>query len=660
MTMIIYSDKTPLRFGVGALYLLIMKTLHIDIETYSEVDLLESGLYRYASGKEFALLLFAYAIDGGEVKVIDVANGEKIPDEITSALFDDGVTKVAHNATFERICLSRYFARSMSADAWRCTMAQASRMGLPLSLCEASKALGCDEIKDERGKMLIKIFCVPQKPTAGNGMRTRITSSDAPGMWAQFKEYCAQDVRSEMAIDKATIIGRACSTFENEIYKLDARINDRGIKIDRDFVESAVRLDGDVRERLLNEAKRITQLDNPMSPQQLTNWLALRGVKTTSLNAQRIDEIIARSRDIDVLRVLSIRKQLGKISTSKYNTMLSVMGDDNRARGLFFYYGTRTGRWAGRLVQMHNLPRNGNIDILNARKAVMCGDVDAVELEHGNVTDVLSQLIRTAFVAPEGKMLVVLDFSAIEARVLAWLAGENWRLDVFRTHGKIYEATAAKLYGVNIEDIKPNDIRRKHGKVAELALGYQGGVSALQAMCGSDITLTYEQAVDTVKIWRNNNREIVRLWKSAEDAVTYAVRYGEITRINNISVEVINGTLYITLPSGRYIAYPGVSIESGKVSYLDDDRKRTRVQLYGGKIIENIVQAIARDCLADALLRIDRAGFAIVGHVHDEVIVEIDDENATDDIKRIFDTAPSWASDMPLRSEGFISKFYRK
>lgn len=658
--MIIYSDKTPLRFGVGALYLLIMKTLHIDIETYSEVDLLESGLYRYASGKEFALLLFAYAIDGGEVKVIDVANGEKIPDEITSALFDDGVTKVAHNATFERICLSRYFARSMSADAWRCTMAQASRMGLPLSLCEASKALGCDEIKDERGKMLIKIFCVPQKPTAGNGMRTRITSADAPGMWAQFKEYCAQDVRSEMAIDKATIIGRACSEFENEIYKLDARINDRGIKIDRDFVESAVRLDGDVRERLLNEAKRITQLDNPMSTQQLTNWLALRGVKTTSLNAQRIDEIIARSRDIDVLRVLSIRKQLGKISTSKYNTMLAVMGEDNRARGLFFYYGTRTGRWAGRLVQMHNLPRNGNIDILNARKAVMCGDVDAVELEHGNVTDVLSQLVRTAFVAPEGKMLVVLDFSAIEARVLAWLAGENWRLDVFRTHGKIYEATAAKLYGVNIEDIKPNDIRRKHGKVAELALGYQGGVSALQAMCGSDITLTYEQAVDTVKTWRNNNREIVKLWKSAEEAITYTVRYGEITRINNISVEVINGTLYITLPSGRYIAYPGVSIESGKVSYLDDDRKRTRVQLYGGKIIENIVQAIARDCLADALLRIDRAGFAIVGHVHDEVIVEIDDENAADEIKKIFDTAPEWASDMPLRSEGFISQYYRK
>ena len=658
--MIIYSDKTPLRFGVGALYLLIMKTLHIDIETYSEVDLLESGLYRYASGKEFALLLFAYAIDGGEVKVIDVANGEKIPDEITSALFDDGVTKVAHNATFERICLSRYFARSMSADAWRCTMAQASRMGLPLSLCEASKALGCDEIKDERGKMLIKIFCVPQKPTAGNGMRTRITSADAPGMWAQFKEYCAQDVRSEMAIDKATIIGRACSEFENEIYKLDARINDRGIKIDRDFVESAVRLDGDVRERLLNEAKRITQLDNPMSTQQLTNWLALRGVKTTSLNAQRIDEIIARSRDIDVLRVLSIRKQLGKISTSKYNTMLAVMGEDNRARGLFFYYGTRTGRWAGRLVQMHNLPRNGNIDILNARKAVMCGDVDAVELEHGNVTDVLSQLVRTAFVAPEGKMLVVLDFSAIEARVLAWLAGENWRIDVFRTHGKIYEATAAKLYGVNIEDIKPNDIRRKHGKVAELALGYQGGVSALQAMCGSDITLTYEQAVDTVKTWRNNNREIVKLWKSAEEAITYTVRYGEITRINNISVEVINGTLYITLPSGRYIAYPGVSIESGKVSYLDDDRKRTRVQLYGGKIIENIVQAIARDCLADALLRIDRAGFAIVGHVHDEVIVEIDDENAADEIKKIFDTAPEWASDMPLRSEGFISQYYRK
>lgn len=639
-----------------------MRTLHIDIETYSEVDLLDCGLYRYAFGKEFALLLFAYSVDGGAVRVIDVANGEKIPEEIVSALFDDSVTKVAHNATFERICLSRYFARPMSADAWRCTMAQASRMGLPLSLCEASKALGCSETKDERGKQLIRIFCVPQKPTKANGMRTRITSEDAPGMWEQFKEYCAQDVRTEMAIDSATVVGRACSDFETEIYKLDARINDRGIKIDREFVEEAVRLDGNVRDRLLGEAKRITKLDNPMSPQQLTEWLASRGIKTYSLNAQRVEEIKSRTRDIDVLLVLSIRQQLGKISTSKYNTMLAVMGDDDRARGLFLYYGTRTGRWAGRLIQMHNLPRNGSVDILNARRAVMSGDVDAVELEYGNATDVLSQLIRTSFIAPSGKMLCVIDYSAIEARVLAWLAGEKWRLEVFRSHGKIYEATAAKLYGVSIDDIKPNDKRRQHGKVAELALGYQGGINALQVMGADEVGLSYEQLVNTVSSWRRDNPNIVALWKLAEDAVTYAVRYGEVTSIKGLTVEVIGDTLYISLPSGRYIAYPGVSFEKGKVSYLDDDRKRTKVQLYGGKIIENIVQGIARDCLADAMLRIDRAGYAIVAHVHDEVVVEIDanDNTAPDEIKNIFDTAPSWATDLPLRGEGFTTQYYRK
>ena len=663
MTLITYSDKTPLRFGVGALYLLIMKTLHIDIETYSEVDLLGSGLYRYAIGKEFALLLFAYAIDGGEVKVIDVANGEKIPEEIISALFDDSVTKVAHNATFERICLSRYFARSMSADAWRCTMAQASRMGLPLSLCEASKALGCDEIKDERGKMLIKIFCVPQKPNAGNGMRTRITSADAPGMWAQFKDYCAQDVRVEMAIDKATVVGRACGAFEQSIYELDARINDYGVMIDREFAEACVRLDGNIRERLLGEAKRITGLDNPMSPQQLTQWLATRGIKTYSLNAARVEEIMQRTRDIDVLRVLAIRQQLSKISTSKYNTMLAVMGDDDRARGLFQYYGTHTGRWAGRLIQMHNLPRTGDIDIPTARIAVKNWDIDAVEMEFGNVTEVLSQLVRTAFIAPRGKMLVVCDYSAIEARVLSWLAGESWRLDVFRTHGKIYEATAAKLYNVGIDDIKPKDKRRDHGKVAELALGYQGGVNALMSMGADKVGLSYGQIVDTVNAWRNANPNIVKLWTKASDAVVYCARYREVASItDNITCEMYGDTMYIALPSGRYIAYPGITYDKEGVSYEDNDRKRSKVRLYGGKIIENIVQGIARDCLAEAMLRIDAQGYRIVGHVHDEVIVEVDadDTKAPDVIKSIFDQAPAWANGLPLRGEGFTTQYYRK
>lgn len=638
-----------------------MKTLYIDIETYSDIDLLSSGIYRYTQGRDFAILLFAYSVDGGEVKVVDIAQGERIPDEIERMIFSDDVIKVAHNATFERVCLSKYYGLHLYANSWRCTMAQSLRMGLPISLGEASKALGTDETKDENGKRLIRIFCVPQKPTKSNGMRTRITPQDAPGMWQQFKWYCAQDVRTEMSIDKATVVGRACGDFEQDVYKLDAIINDNGIMIDREFVECAAKIDGDARERLLEEAKRITGCDNPMSPQQLMQWLASRGIKTYTVNATRVDEIIKMTRDIDVLRVLSIRKQLGKTSTSKYSTMLSVIMDDDRARGLFQYYGTRTGRWAGRLVQMHNLPRTGNIDIPSARKAVLQGDVDNIELEFGSVTDVLSCLIRTAFVAPEGKMFVVCDYSAIEARVLSWLADEKWRLDVFRTHGKIYEATAAMLYNVNIEDIKPKDKRRDHGKVAELALGYQGGVNALTANGASEL-LSYNQMVQTVESWRKANPNIVKYWRDVEDAVIYSIKMHQVARVGRLTIEFIDDTLYITLPSGRYIAYNDARLDDGKVCYTDNDIKRSTVHLYGGKLVENIVQGIARDCLADAMMRIHADGYDIVGHVHDEVIVEVSDadDKAADAIKRIFDTPPEWANGLPLRGEGFTSKYYRK
>lgn len=634
-------------------------TLYIDIETYSDIDLLKSGMYRYARSPKFELLIFAYAIDNNEVCVVDIANGERIPDNIVDALYNDKVIKVAHNAAFERVCLSRYFARPMSAKSWRCTLAQCARMAIPISLSEAAKALGCEERKDEEGKRLINIFCTPQKPTKANGMRTRITAAEAPQMWAKFKEYCAQDVRTERAIDKATVVGRACGTFEQEAYELDAAINDRGIMIDRAFVEAAVRLDGDARERLLDEAKRITGLDNPMSPQQLAQWLATRGIKTYTLNAARIEEIKSRTRDIDVLRVLSIRQQLAKISTSKYNTMLAVMGDDDRARGMFMYYGTRTGRWSGKLVQMHNLPRNGDIDTNAARNAVLSGDIDTVELEYGNVTDVLSKLIRTAFVAPTGKMFVVCDYSAIEARVLAWLADERWRLEVFRTHGKIYEATAADLYRINIEDVTP--AQRAHGKVAELALGYQGGIKALIAMGAKDIGLSDIRISDTVRRWRNNNMKIVDLWREVEEAISYCVRnHSTVILPQKMFAEIIGGALYITLPSGRYLTYSDIRFEAGKAFYYDDKNKK--VVLYGGLIVENIVQAIARDCLVEAMKAIEAMGYKIVAHVHDEVIVEVDadDDTAPDKIKSIFDQSPKWAEDLPLRREGFISQYYRK
>lgn len=641
-----------------------MKTLYIDIETYSDIDLLTSGMYAYARSRNFELLLFAYAYDNEEVSVIDVVNGEVIPDNIIDDLLDDNVVKVAHNAIFERVCLSRYFARRMRAEQWRCTLAQCARMGVPISLSDAAYTLACEDRKAEAGKRLINIFCCPQKPTKANGMRARITSDDAPIMWQQFKNYCAQDVRTERAIDKATVVGRACGELELRVYALDARINDRGIMVDRAFVEAAVRIDGDVRERLLDEAKRITGLDNPMSTQQLTQWLASRGIKTYSLTAERVEEIKSRTRDIDVLRVMSIRQQLARTSTSKYNAMLATMCDDDRLRGMYQYYGTRTGRWSGRLVQMQNLPRTDGIDVEEARKAVMTGDVDVVELGYSNVSEVLSRLVRTAFVAPSGKMLVVCDYSAIEARVLAWLADERWRLDVFRGDGKIYEATAAALYGVDVNEITHDDPRRAHGKIAELALGYQGGVNAMIAMGASSIGLTQDRMITTVKEWRKANPNIVALWLTLEEALVYCARTRSTVQLpKGMTAEVIGNTMYICLPSGRYLCYPNIRLNDNHIHYIDDTRKCNTVQLYGGKIAENIVQAIARDCLAEAMLMLDAEGYSIVGHIHDEVIIEVS-ENATntaiEDITQAFNTTPAWASGLPLRGECFTNKYYRK
>ena len=643
-----------------------MRTLYIDIETYSEVDLANCGIYKYTQGKQFSLLLFAYSVEGGEVQVVDIASGERIPEDIVSAIYNDNVVKIAHNAIFERTCIAAYFARHISPTSWRCTLAQSARMGLPRSLDEACKVAGCSERKNPDGAKLIRIFCMPQKPTKGNGMRSRIMPSDAPGMWSMFKAYCMQDVRSTIALDKATCVGRACGDYEQSVYALDGKINDNGVLIDRAFAERCQRIDGDVRERLVNEAKRITECDNPMSVQQLTEWLFSRGIKTYSLNAARVDEILARTRDIDVLRVLTIRKQLAKVSTSKYSTMLDVMSDvDDRARGLFQYYGTHTGRWAGRLIQLHNLPHTPPSQLSAMRAAVMSCDIDTLELSYGNVTELLSQLLRTAIVAPPCKKLIVCDYSAVEPRVLAWLAGEEWRLDVFKGDGKIYEATAAKLYNVPIDDITHGGKRYKHGKVADLALGYNGGVNALQAMGGSEIGLTMEQMNATVKLWREANPRIVNFWREIESVAIYAARYNSVTECRGLTFEVIEGTLYITLPSGRYLAYRNVEYKDGKVFYEAeaDYRKKGKEQLYGGRIVENIVQAIARDCLADTMLRLDAKGYKIVAHVHDEVVVEVNESTADScltEIEREFSIAPLWASTLPLRGVGFASKFYKK
>lgn len=641
-----------------------MRQLYIDIETYSDIDLLKGGIYPYARSRFFELLLFAYAYDNEPVQIVDLANGEAIPDEVVADLFSEDVKKVAHNAIFERVCLSRWFMKELSPKQWRCTLAQCARMGLPTTLSDAARALKLDETKDEAGKRLINIFCVPQTPTKSNGMRTRVTPRDAPQMWQQFKAYCMQDVRTERAIDKATVEGRAVNSFENDVFCLDAVINDRGIKVDRPFVEACVKIDGDARSRLLDEAKRITGLDNPMSVQALTQWLATKGLKCNSLSAERIEEIKSRTRDLDVLRVLSIRQQLAKISTSKYSQMLLSMCDDDRLRGLFQYYGTHTGRWSSQLVQMHNLPKSDGIDIELSRSAVLSGDIDLVELSYGNATELLSKLLRTAFVSKENHTFVVCDYSAIEARVLAWLADDRRRLEIFRNDGKIYEATAAALYGVPVDEITADDPRRKHGKVAELALGYQGGVNALKAMGASQIGLSEDAMKNTVKVWRKANPQIVALWRDIEEALIYCVRWQKAVELpRGLNTDVINDRLYISLPSGRYICYPEITVKDERLHYVDNPYKHTTANIYGGRIVENIVQAIARDCLAEAMFWLKK-DYDIVAHVHDEVVFEVPDEKLTravGDIRCIFSQSPIWAIeiDLPLDCKLFTSKFYK-
>lgn len=629
------------------------RTLYIDIETFSDVDLLNSGMYRYAESYNFELLLLGYAYDDEPVRVIDVAGGEAIPQQLVDDLYSDDVVKVAHNAAFERVCLGKHFGAPMIIEQWRCTMAQCQRMGLTPSLNDAGKALHVDERKSVEGVKLINVFCSPTTPSKSNGNRTRVRPEDAPMMWAKFKEYCAQDVRTERAIDKASVVGRAICDFEQAVYALDQRINNIGIMIDRTFVERAVRLDGDVRERLLDEAKRITGLENPNAPQQLIDWLATKGIKTYSVAAARVAEILERTNDIDVMRVLTIRQQLSKTSTTKYNTMLAVACDDDRVRGQFAYYGARTGRWAGRKVQLHNMPKCINYNAANVRAIINEASVDELELEFGNITQMLSELVRSAFVAPEGKSFVICDYSAIEPRVLSWLAGEQWRIDLFKDSGKLYESTASKLFGVPVEDVTKE--QRKVGKTAEIALCYQGGVNALRRA-----GVSAEEAPDILKRWRDANPRISQLWRDVESALSYAVQYNSVVTLpKGMTAEVIGGSLYITLPSGRYMCYPNMRIDKQGLCYgYNED-----IRLYGGLITENIVQAIARDCLAVVMLEIDaRCIGNIVAHIHDEVVVEVDSDRAQEcatEVENLFALTPAWAEGLHLKGVSIISNFLR-
>lgn len=655
------------------------KRLHIDIETYSPESLADCGVYRYAEHPDFRILLFAYAFDDAPVTVIDLASGGTLPSPVLRSLKDPGVVKVAHNATFERVCIGSMLGTTLHPGQWECTMVQCARCGLPMSLGEAAKALGLEAQKMTEGKKLIKQFCTYHEAPAGlfGAQGGPMLPNDDPKGWETFKEYCRMDVEVERQIDKALAWLEPLAD-EHYLYAIDQLINDRGVMVDLDLVDNAARMDNIYKARLSVEAQAVTGLANPNSATQLKGWIKERtGLQLESMRKEDLPDIKKATTDKDVLRVLDIRAELNKTSCTKYEAMQKTVCKDGRVRGLLQHHGTRTGRWAGRLVQMQNLPQNHLSDLDLARQIVKDGDLDTLELCYGNVPDTLSQLIRTAFVAPEGKTFAVCDFSAIEARVLAWLAGEEWVLEVFRGHGKIYEATAAQMYGCDISEIGKTDPRRQKGKIAVLALGYGGGTGALEAMAHNyHMTLSKEDMAGIVDDWRTANPNIVKVWSKLERAAKRCCATG----VDQSTCGLIfrrrpeDGTMTIELPSGRLLCYRSMmhgtnrwGKESLKFMGTNSQTKRWEwIETYGGKLTENVVQAIARDCLAHTLIMMHQNGWKVVFHVHDEVIAEVDAQTqgqidyAMRAIQDIFSDVPLWAEGLPLKGAGYTTPYYLK
>lgn len=647
-----------------------MRTLGIDIETYSSYDLAECGVYRYVESPDFAILLFAYAVDNGPVQIVDLASGEEIPSIILRALSDPGVTKTAFNASFERTCLGRMLGKRLIPGQWKCTMVACARMGLPLSLGACAEVLNIPQQKMKEGRDLIRYFSKPGR--AG----VRHLPGDAPEKWETFKEYCKKDVEVEQAL--LSIVGRLeVPVFDDHLYWADQEINDRGVLIDRKLVENAARFDDEYKVELLDEAKRVTGLENPNSPSQIKTYIRLQtGRSVPSLDKKVLSDLEDTFRCYPrVKRLLEIRKELGKTSNKKYAAMLKCVCDDGRIHGLLQFYGaSRTGRWAGRLVQIQNLPQNHLTDLDLARNLVKAGDLDEFSMNYANVTQVLSELVRTSFVAKDGHTLHVCDFSAIEARVVAWLAGEEWVLDVFRRGGDIYCATASQMFGVPVEKHGPNAELRQKGKISVLALGYGGGVAALEAMGGARMGLTLPEMQNTIKLWREANPRIVKFWSVIEKASFGAIRSkGSIEILRGIRVEYRWGCLLIRLPSGRYLCYPRAKIakEDGDGWRGDHDiieyeglnqttKKWEKLRTYGGKLTENIVQAVARDILGEVILRTRKAGLEIVFHVHDEIVVEAPPERTLKEIEDIFSSPIDWCRGLPLKGAGYSTPYYLK
>lgn len=659
-----------------------MHHLSIDLETYSSVPIAKAGAQKYIQSPDFEILLFAYSLDGAPVVCVDFAQGEVLPPDIAEAIASPDYIKHAYNAPFEWGCLSKYIGRQLPPEQWRCTMFHGLYAGYTAGLEATGRALGLPEDKRKlnTGKALIRYFCVPCAPSKANGMRTRNYPHHAPDRWALFKEYCCQDVVTEMEIDRR-LSAIPVPDFVQKEWETDLLINARGVAVDMDMVNGALELGATVRNSLMDEAMQISGLNNPNSVRQLASWLESEtGEEITALRKDTVAKMLTRDDNSpEVQRMLEIRQELGKTSTKKYDAIEQAVCSDGRVRGLLQFYGAnRTGRWAGRLVQVQNLPRTYTEPLELARDLVRGRKLDALKVIYGSVPDTLSQLIRTAFVAPAGHILIDADFSAIEARVISWLAGEEWRLEVFRTHGKIYEASASQMFGVPIELIKkgnPEYALRQKGKVAELALGYQGSTGALINMGALDMGIPEEDLPDIVARWRDANKRIRDLWYKMDAAAVQVITQGGSVGLNCLVLshewDANQNTDYmtITLPSGRKLYYNAPMTGENQwggasISYMGMDqttKKWKRIETYGGKLVENVVQAIARDCLAQAIEHLEAAGLPVIFHIHDEVVIDCEPNAATlEDVVQIMSAPIPWAPDLPLGADGWVGKFFKK
>jgi len=645
-----------------------MKHIHLDLETYSSLNLAKSGVFRYVESPDFEILLLGFTIDGGPVEVIDLASGEKIPEEILSTITDDLVIKFAHNSAFERICLSRYLGyptgKYLKPASWRCTMIWSAYMGLPLSLEGVGAVLGLDKQKLKEGKELIRYFCMPCNATASNGGRTRNLPTHAPEKWSAFKAYNVRDVEVEMAIHEKLSKFPLPENVWDE-YHLDQEINDRGVALDMELVHQAIKMDGQSRAELIRMMREITDLQNPNSVAQMKEWLSDQGLETDTLGKKAVEELLKTAPE-PLGKVLSLRQSLAKSSIKKYAAMDSAVCSDGRARGMAQYYGAnRTGRWAGRLIQIQNLPQNHLEDLEQARSLVRNSNFEAIVMLYDSIPEVLSELIRTAFIPKPGYKFVVADFSAIEARVIAWLAGEKWRLDVFTSGGDIYCASASQMFRVPVEKNGTNAHLRQKGKIAELGLGYGGSVGALKAMGALEMGLTEDELQPLVTAWRASNPNIVRLWWDVDRAVKKSVKERTTTETHGIRFSCQSGMLFISLPSGRRLSYVKPRIGTNQfgsecVTYegVGATKKWERIESYGPKFVENIVQAISRDILCFAMKNLQN--YPIVMHVHDEIVIEAEPEVSVKTICEIMGQTPPWANGLLLRADGFECNFYQK